>query len=121
MIDGVKQGSLTPAQKPLGEVVTKEKKAEQQSVVSSKDLQRQQEPDDARVENIVRSEAVTDVLAKGKGKRVTVGLDDDAGRFVYKALDAVSQEVERQYPPEPDLKRSALLKEFIGNLVNKTA
>lgn len=119
MIDGVTQGSLAPTQKSFGEVAAQDKKTDAGSVVSSEGAQRQQEPNDARVETIVRDEVVTDATAKGK--RVTVGLDNDAGRFVYKALDAVTQEVERQYPPEADLKRSALLKEFLGSLVNKTA
>ena len=128
MIEGVTLAGAAPTQKSVGEVAAQEKKTEAGSTVNLEKAQRQQEPNDARVEAVVRDEKVTSESTGDSssgnpdiGPRLSIGHDDDAGRFVYRALDSVTHEVERQYPPDADLKRSALLKEYLGGLVNKTA
>ena len=119
MIEGVTLAGAAPTQKSVGEAATQDKKTEAGSTVNLENAQRQQEPDDTRVEAVVRDETVSNNSASGQ--RLSIGHDDDAGRFFYQALDSVTHEVERQYPPEADLKRSALLKEYLGSLINKTA
>ena len=120
MIEGVTLAGAAPIQKSVGEAVAQDKKTEAGSTVNLEKTQRQQEPNDSRVEAVVRDESVSNNNS-AIGQRLSIGRDDDAERFVYRALDSVTHEVERQYPPDADLKRSALLKEYLGGLVNKTA
>lgn len=75
------------------------------------DVQLKKEPDasekkEAAAEKVEAKEArVERQLADLGGTRLAILHDEDAERFVYQTVDAISKEVERQYPTEQDLER----------------
>ncbi len=50
-------------------------------------------------------------LADLGGTRLSILQDDDADRFVYRSVNAESNEVERQYPTDDDLERITRFRE----------
>jgi uncharacterized FlaG/YvyC family protein len=116
MIEGIQQVGNSPTNRTQGEAGAESSKNAPQAG-NTEELKRQQEPDDARVEPVVRVE--TSGQDSRLNNRLSIGIDSGADRFVYKAFNVLTREVERQYPPESALKRSAMLKEYLGQIVDK--
>jgi hypothetical protein len=51
--------------------------------------------------------------------RLSILQDAASKRFVYRGLNVVTKEVERQYPSESELRRSALLRELRGSFIDE--
>lgn len=51
--------------------------------------------------------------------RLSILQDAGSKRFVYRGLNVVTKEVERQYPTESELRRSAMLRELRGSFVDE--
>lgn len=51
--------------------------------------------------------------------RLSILQDANSKRFVYRGLNVVTKEVERQYPSDSELRRSALLRELRGSFVDE--
>ena len=84
------------------------------------------EPNDARVEQVDRSEEPPEKRPEKRedtnSDRLRLGilLHEDTGRFVYRGINSTTQEVERQYPPEDVLRRLAYLRELSGKLIDQS-
>ena len=51
--------------------------------------------------------------------RLSILQDAGSKRFVYRGLNVVTKEVERQYPTDSELRRSALLRELRGSFIDE--
>jgi hypothetical protein len=51
--------------------------------------------------------------------QLSIGLDQKAKRYVYKGIDGKTQEVQKQWPSEEQLKRIAKLRELTGQIVDE--
>ena len=66
-----------------------------------------------------RRKSVGSSLADLGGTRLSILQDSTTERFVYRGLNSVTKEVERQFPSEADLARSAFLREIKGSFVDE--
>ncbi|MEK9945052.1 MAG: hypothetical protein VW999_03605 [Alphaproteobacteria bacterium] len=66
-----------------------------------------------------RRKPVGSSLADLGGTRLSILQDSTTERFVYRGLNSVTKEVERQFPTEADLARSAFLREIKGSFVDE--
>lgn len=53
------------------------------------------------------------------GRHLSIGHDARADRYVYKGVDGLTQEVQKQWPSEEQLKRIAKLRELTGRIVDE--
>lgn len=58
-------------------------------------------------------------LADLGGTRLSILQDTATERFVYRGVNAVTKEVERQFPSDADLARSAFLQELRGSVLDE--
>jgi hypothetical protein len=58
-------------------------------------------------------------LADLGGTRLSILQDTVTERFVYRGVNAVTKEVERQFPSDADLARSAFLRKIQGSFVDE--
>ena len=73
--------------------------------------------DDAQDEP--RRKSVGSSLAGLGGTRLSILQDSTTERFVYRGLNSITKEVERQFPTESELARSAFLQEIKGSFVDE--
>ena len=73
--------------------------------------------DDAQDEP--RRKSVGSSLADLGGTRLSILQDSTTERFVYRGLNSITKEVERQFPTESELARSAFLQEIKGSFVDE--
>jgi hypothetical protein len=66
-----------------------------------------------------RRKPVGSSLADLGGTRLSILQDSTTERFVYRGLNSITKEVERQFPTEADLARSAFLREIKGSFVDE--
>ncbi len=66
-----------------------------------------------------RRKPVGSSLADLGGTRLSILQDSATARYVYRGLNAVTKEVERQFPSESELARSAFLQEIKGSFVDE--
>jgi hypothetical protein len=66
-----------------------------------------------------RRKPVGSSLADLGGTRLSILQDSTTERFVYRGLNSITKEVERQFPTEADLARSAFLQEIKGSFVDE--
>ena len=66
-----------------------------------------------------RRKPVGSSLADLGGTRLSILQDSTTERFVHRGLNSVTKEVERQFPTEADLARSAFLREIKGSFVDE--
>ena len=121
MVEGVSKNSAAPTSAVHREAPEKPVNATRPDSAGVAELRRQKEPEDKRVEPTVRSETTGPESVTVRDRRLSISLDDKAQRFVFRGLNSVTGEVERQFPSEATLKRSAFLREFVGRMVDKLA
>jgi len=80
--------------------------------------QAQEEPKEEPKEE-QRRRPVGSSLADLGGTRLSILQDTATARYVYRGLNAVTKEVERQFPTESELARSAFLQEIKGSFVDE--
>jgi len=66
-----------------------------------------------------RRKSVGSSLADLGGTRLSILQDSTTERFVYRGLNSITKEVERQFPTEAELARSAFLREIKGSFVDE--
>ena len=66
-----------------------------------------------------RRKPVGSSLADLGGTRLSILQDSTTERFEYRGLNSITKEVERQFPTEADLARSAFLREIKGSFVDE--
>jgi hypothetical protein len=105
------RGSAAPVAKP-----------QQDGAVAVAALTPQNANDDAQdepKEEEPRRKSVGSSLADLGGTRLSILQDSTTERFVYRGLNSITKEVERQFPTEADLARSAFLREIKGSFVDE--
>lgn len=66
-----------------------------------------------------RRKSVGSSLADLGGTRLSILQDSTTERFVYRGLNSITKEVERQFPTESELAVSAFLREIKGSFVDE--
>ena len=103
-------GSAAPVAKPQQEGA---------AAVSAPTLQNANDEAQDEPKEEPRRKPVGSSLADLGGTRLSILQDSTTERFVYRGLNSVTKEVERQFPTEADLARSAFLREIKGSFVDE--
>jgi len=120
-MDGVSNASAAPNSAVHKDAPEKPDRATKPAAQGVAELKRQKEPNDKRVEPVVRIEVSDQNSASINERRLSISRDDNSQRFVFRGVNAKTGEVERQFPSDADLKRSAMLRNFMGRLIDRIA
>jgi hypothetical protein len=69
--------------------------------------------------HLVDERATSAATQHADSTHLSIGRDDAAGRYVYRGIDGATQEVQKQWPSEEQLKRIAMLRELTGRIVDE--
>lgn len=93
-------------------------------VASSNELNRQQEPNDERVAASERAKyAANDNPSNSRADALSlsIAVDSNVDRYVYRGLNTSTREVERQWPTEEALRQMAVFREMMGRVLDKSS